>query len=50
MSTNAEKPLKTKKPYESPKLRVYGDIGTLTGATGTMSNTGDGGMGTANKT
>ena len=31
---NERLPLSSKKPYEKPCLRVYGDIGTLTQAIG----------------
>ena len=50
MTANPEELMKAKKTYRSPELRTYGDIGTLTGATGTMSKQGDTGMGTNNKT
>ena len=50
MTENPERMIKTKKTYRSPELRTYGDLGTLTGSTGTMSKQGDTGMGTNNKT
>jgi hypothetical protein len=50
VTANSTKSLETKKPYKSPKVRVYGDIGTLTGTSGTMSSTADSGMGLNNKT
>jgi hypothetical protein len=39
-----------KKKYQSPILRVYGDIGTLTAAIANKAATADGGTGLTNKT
>jgi hypothetical protein len=39
----------TKKPYETPKLSVYGDIREITQTVGNMSTT-DGGSGSTAKT
>jgi hypothetical protein len=41
---------RTKKPYERPRLEVYGDIGEVTDAVGTKSATADGALHGANKT
>ena len=40
----------SKKEYKTPQLKVYGDIGSLTTAVGTMTSVADGGMGLQNKT
>jgi hypothetical protein len=40
---------KQKKPFEPPRLHVYGDISTLTRAVG-KSGLADGGSGTSKKT
>jgi len=39
-----------KKSYQSPLLRVYGDILKVTQATGTTAKNADGGKGVNNKT
>jgi hypothetical protein len=39
-----------KKPYESPRLEVYGDIREVTDAVANMSSNADGGHGLTNKT
>ena len=40
----------SKKRYESPQLKVYGDIQTLTNAVASNTKNADGGMGGTNKT
>jgi hypothetical protein len=39
-----------KKPYEAPKLSVYGDLKTITQAVGDMGAVADGGAGMTTKT
>ena len=43
-------PNPSKKRYESPQLKVYGDIQTLTSAVAPNTKNADGGMGGTNKT
>lgn len=48
MSENGKTP--SKKAYETPRLRVYGDIAQLTRAVGTASKVPDHAGGKVNKT
>ena len=48
MQSNGSGP--SKKDYKAPKLKVYGNISSLTRAIGTMTSIADGGMGLQNKT
>ena len=43
-------PVCSKKCYQVPSLRVYGDLQSLTQASGVMSMNADNGMGVNNKT
>lgn len=49
MEQLAPKNLK-KKPYSSPQLRFYGDIGEITRTVGNVGPNADGGTGLTNKT
>ncbi len=41
MSAKSEDTEPTKRPYQSPELRIYGDIEKVTQIGGTMGGTGD---------
>lgn len=44
------KRLASKRPYDKPTLRLYGDISVLTAVVSNTSPQADGGTGTMNKT
>ena len=48
--TNGELPKPAKKPYTTPKLVIYGDLGNITKSVSNMTAHADGGVGLTNKT
>lgn len=40
----------TRKPYESPRLQIYGGLGKVVETVANKSSVGDGGMGSFDKT
>jgi hypothetical protein len=46
----APKPAAARKPYATPKLRVFGDVAALTRSIGNTTTNSDGGHGAMSKT